>query len=327
MASYGGSASSQNVLIQQHHPQMAHITPPIFNNEDYDPFEMRDEDEIHISPPQYPQATKAPSPSPSPSTHPTAQREVITTSREVTGLDTPAHHDWLHLGKTPTWHEKVNQNFRKRYRGNWTFFHLRRVFLPRQPQHLDPEAVAQKQTHDYDEAHSWSEPEGHVVKNAEGKYEYRNEFHQIDRKYVDTAVYLSPTNYVPRRLVVQTTDERLREIEAGADTGDWIRTRIQGNVPTILKVSEWALRPLDKGRWWNKLDAGLRMLMVSFPLQVMLALPGFSGYDDDETADSYTDHPGYHCEFVLSSSPPPPSPSKFKSHTRFLFSRPLRCVC
>lgn len=290
MANHNGSASSHNNFYQ------VQIPPQNFDNEDYDPFEMRDEDEILSSQPQpqpqFPQPTKAPGRQPS------VQREIYATSKEVATLDTPApvQHEWFHLSRK-TLHEKVSDNLRKRYRGKWAFYNgPRRVFLPRPPPQADPETVAHRQAHEYDEAGSWDEPRGQVVKNDEGMYEYRNEFYQIDRKYVDTAVYLSPTNYVPRRLVVQATRAVLAEVEAGADTGDWIRTRISGNVPLILKVSEWALRPLDRRRWWNKVDAGLRMVLVSVPLQLMLALPGFSDYSDSEVAESYTDHPGYHCE-------------------------------
>lgn len=284
-------------------------SPRSFYNEDYDPFEMRGEDEIvasQVQPvqPSYSQATKAPT-----SQSTTPQREIYTTSREISALDTPApahyqqhhHHHKFHLGEQVQ--EKASKNLRKRYGGRWAFYDgLHRVFLPRPAPNTDPETVAQQQAYHYDEAKTWDEPKGQVVKSAEGMYEYRNEFYQIDHKFLDTAVYLSPTNYVPRRLVVQATGHVLREVEGGADTGDWIRTRISGNVPVVLKISEWALRPLDKDRWWNKLDGGLRMLAVSFPLQVMLAMPGFSdAFDDAEVADSYTDHPGYHCKSLSHS--------------------------
>lgn len=289
---------------------MAQQPPRSFNNEDYDPFEMREEDEIvpsHCPPiqPAYFQATKGPV---SPSTTP--QRDIYTTSKEVSALDTPAPTHPHHLSPLPVphkkrhlgekIHQKVGQNWRKRYGGKWAFYDgVHRVFLPRPgPTTEDPETLAHQQQayYGHDEAATWDEPKGEVVKNAQGMYEYRNEFHQIDHKFVDTAVYLSPTNSVPRRLVVQATGAVLREVEAGADTGDWIRTRIRGNVPLVLQISEWALRPLDKNRWWNKLDGALRMLAVSVPLQIMVAIPGLSeGLEDSEVADSYTDHPGYHC--------------------------------
>ena len=63
-----------------------------------------------------------------------------------------------------------------------------------------------------------------------------------------------------------------------------------------LKVSEWALRPLDSGRWWDKIHAALRMVVVSVPLQLMLALP-FSDWDSDsEMAYTYTEFQGFHCD-------------------------------
>lgn len=296
---------------------MAYLSPRSFNNDDYDPFEMRAEDEMtNPSSPQYPRASK------SPSTPVTTQREVYTTAREISTLDTPApkqqqqqhhhrrHHDYqhkVHVGEKVR--EKVSKNWRKRYGGRWTLSHrLHRVFLPRlKHSDTDPETAAQWQAYEYDEATTWEEPKGQVVKNANGEYEYRSEFHKIEHKFIDTAVYLSPTNFVPRRLVVQATGHVLAHVEAGADTGDWMRTRISGDVPHILTLSEWALGPLKNGRWWNKLDAGLRMLAISFPLQVMLAMPEFSGYDDADVAESYTDHPGYHCESLHTLGATPPS--------------------
>lgn len=173
---------------------------------------------------------------------------------------------------------------------------MRRVLWPRHQVDTDPETVMHRQATDFEEAHSWEDPKGEVVKTDDGKYEYRNEFHQVRGKFRDTAVYLSPTRVLPRRLVVQATGPVLARVGADADTGDWIRTNVKGSVPTVLKVSEWALRPLDSGRWWDKIRAALRMVVVSVPLQLMLALP-FSDWDSDsEMAYSYTEFQGFHCE-------------------------------
>lgn len=188
--------------------------------------------------------------------------------------------------------EKHHENFHKRFRGKWAFHHVRRVYLPKRLEE-DPETLVQG----YVEAVDWDDPKGEVVKTKDGKYVYRNRFHQVEQKYKDTAVYLSPTRAVPRRLVVQATGTVLKRAKDSDETGDWIRTRIEGNVPVVLKVSEWALGPLKKGRWWNTLDAMWRVLLVSVPLQVMLAFPSVADWDDGLMADGYTDYPGYYWDW------------------------------
>lgn len=310
MANHGANSSGYNNFYQGQHQQPPPSAMAALDTDDYDPFEMRAEQEDKFTSPSpraphYPRATSNSTPDkPAATSSSTSQQKVYTTATEIPALDTPAleqHHHRHHTGEkassSPSPLSKVTSNLRKRYSGRWAWYDLRYVFLPRYEPGTDPEAAALQQASQYDEAVKWEERKGgQVVKGADGRYEYRNEYYESDHKFIDTAVYLSPTNSVPRRLVVQATSDVLARVKAGAHTGDWIRTRINSDVPFMVTLSEWALRPLDKPQWWNKLDAGLRVLAVSLPLQAMLVLPGFSGYDDDaDIADSYTDHPGYHC--------------------------------
>ncbi|KAK0118596.1 hypothetical protein ONS95_007481 [Cadophora gregata] len=132
--------------------------------------------------------------------------------------------------------------------------------------------------------------------DEKGRYLFRNHFGQVAHKYEDVAAYLSPTIFKPRRLVVQATRfvyENRRE------EGDWGRTSVTGSVPTVLRVSEWALRPSNpdaRGRKsvLGRVETFFRILMVAVPLQILLVLPTTSSWDDDEVTDFYKDFPGYH---------------------------------
>lgn len=212
-----------------------------------------------------------------------------TASHEITvGLTEPqGKNNWWPWGKTPE--QKVQENYASRFSGKRGFKHFRRVHYPHRQPGLDPEKIHGNQA----EAEDWETDKGEVVK-IDGKYAYRNEFHQISRKFEDVAVYLSPTNYIPRRLVVQATRH---VIKSKLGTGDWIRTSVSGNVPWVLQIAEWALGPFSKPGFLHKLDGSVRMLAVAVPLQVMLAIPGLSTWEDDETADTYTDYPGYYWDW------------------------------
>jgi hypothetical protein len=132
--------------------------------------------------------------------------------------------------------------------------------------------------------------------DEKGRYIYRNQLGQTYHKYDDVATYLSPTNFIPRRLLVQaTTDVFQNQMK----TGDWRRTTIKGSVPFVLKVAEWALRPSNpdengKTPIFGIILTFLRILLVAFPLQIMLVLPTTASWDNGEIKDNYTDFPGYH---------------------------------
>lgn len=226
-----------------------------------------------------------------------AQAAAYEATRVAAGPAGPAPRSWL-----PRWvsqrsiHEQVLANFNKRFRGRWGRHNMRKVYWPRASDGVRPEEGV---VDGYIEADGgwWGDHEGEVVKTEDGKFVYRNKLHQVKRKYKDTAVYLSPTHNVPRRLVVQATGAVLGRIESGADTGDWIRTRISGRAPIVLKLSEWALGPWGSQRGRSKVAAGLRVLLIALPLQVLLALPWTSKWEDTDIADSYTDFPGYHWDW------------------------------
>lgn len=189
---------------------------------------------------------------------------------------------WWQWGKTAE--EKVLSNLNHQFSGNrgWNggFY-----YKPRKPdqEHQDHTVLGDA---DYG---------GSVRKNDEGKFEYRNQFGQKSSKYSDVAVYLSPTNYVPKRLVVQSTDHVLQN---RLGTGDWRRKKMSGDVPTSLQMSEWALAPFAKKSWWHKVNGSLRLLVVCIPLQLYLAWPGTDSWADENTVDMYTDFPGYHWQWA-----------------------------
>ena len=86
---------------------------------------------------------------------------------------------------------------------------------------------------------------------------------------------------------------------------EWRRTKIEGEVPIALKLSEWALgpangRPDDNGKypnqpWYTSINQFFRTLIIAVPLQIFLALPMVvHPWEEDEVDDNYLDWPGYH---------------------------------
>lgn len=149
--------------------------------------------------------------------------------------------------------------------------------------------VKQEKPTPYDDA-------AQLESDEKGRYIYKNQLGQAYHKHGDVATYLSPTNFTPKRLVVQASGYVLRD-QMG--TGDWRRTTIKGSVPSVLKVAEWALKPSNPGpdghvNIFSRAYTLLRVLVIAFPLQIMLVLPTTATWDDAEVAESYTDFPGYH---------------------------------
>lgn len=101
--------------------------------------------------------------------------------------------------------------------------------------------------------------------NPDGKRAYRNPFGQEIWKYEDVDTYLSPSNYAPRRLMVQTTDSVLQQHSSVT----WRRSKARGSVPVALRMAEWAVG--HNNRWF---DSAWRLPIVALPLQLILALPG-----------------------------------------------------
>ena len=155
-------------------------------------------------------------------------------------------------------------------------------------------------TDDFEKAYDIA---GVVEAGEDGKYEYLNQMGQVSRKYQDVDTYLSTTNNVPRRLIVQATPHVCKSKEHA--TSDWRRRQIEGSVPTALKMAEWALSPADKDMETGKrpmlgqLQSLFRTMIVAFPLQLLLALPGVSApWEDDNIDDNYLDYPGYHWKWA-----------------------------
>ncbi|RWA03843.1 hypothetical protein EKO27_g11262, partial [Xylaria grammica] len=136
---------------------------------------------------------------------------------------------------------------------------------------------------------------GSVKVGPDGKYIFVNRLGQRFVKYSDVAVYLSPTNLRPKRLVVQSADYILQD--RASTGGDWRRKKMSGNIPTALRLAEWGLKPLQKKGVWPKVTGFLRMLAVSVPLQLVLAFQGASGGDDEYMSNKYTDFPNYQWEW------------------------------
>ncbi|KAJ8126492.1 hypothetical protein O1611_g7144 [Lasiodiplodia mahajangana] len=130
-----------------------------------------------------------------------------------------------------------------------------------------------------------------VAVDQDGKHIFLNRLGQTYVKYSDVAVYLSPTNYRPKRLVVQSTDYVLRN--RASVGGDWRRKELNGDVPSALRLSEWGLEPFQRGDAWSRVTGSLRMLAIAIPLQFLLAIPGTSSWDDGDVSGNYTDFPNY----------------------------------
>ena len=121
---------------------------------------------------------------------------------------------------------------------------------------------------------------------ADGKRSYLNPFGKEIWKYEDVDTYLSPTNYAPRRLMVQATDSVLKQ----QSDATWRRSKASGNVPVALRMAEWAVGP--QTRWFN---SAWRLPIVALPLQVLLVFPGANApWEMDDIEDKYTDYVGYY---------------------------------
>jgi hypothetical protein len=188
----------------------------------------------------------------------------------------PAKHGWWHRD-TESPQERVTKDLASEFSGkkgfNGQWFHRP---VKQAPTPFDSAAILES--------------------DEKGRYIYRNQLGQVYHKYDDVATYLSPTNFVPKRLLVQATGDVFQN---RLTTGDWRRTEIKGSVPVVLKVAEWALKPSNpdengKVPIFGWLWTSLRIFLVAFPLQILLVLPTTASWDDGDIKDNYTDFPGYH---------------------------------
>ncbi|KAI0151780.1 hypothetical protein GGR57DRAFT_492801 [Xylariaceae sp. FL1272] len=195
-----------------------------------------------------------------------------------------------HAAKKTSWwpwaksaEQKAHENFAKQFNGGRSFngHFFRR---PIRDANVEEGHVNVKRPEDYG---------GAVDQHPEtGKFIYRNKFGQLEYKYSDIAVYLSPTTYRPKRLIVQCTDNIRKN--AHRMGGDWRRRKLNGDIPKVLTISEWALRPFETRTVWGKVHGTIRLLWVAVPLQLLLAWPGTTSWDDGDVSEYYTDFPGYH---------------------------------
>lgn len=141
------------------------------------------------------------------------------------------------------------------------------------------------------------------------EYAYKNQLGKEFKKQRDVVVYLSSSEYAPRRLLVQATDKVWKE----QPNTQWRRTKLAGDVPRALKLSQWALEPADpeyvkseetgdlvpKRRSFLRMSwcyclVALRTVVVCIPLQIWLAF-GLSDppWTSDDIEQGYRDWPGY----------------------------------
>jgi hypothetical protein len=168
-------------------------------------------------------------------------------------------------------------------------------------------------------------------------YTYTNQFGEEIKKRHDVATYLSGKEFVPRRLAVQAT----KEVWKTRPNTRWRRTHLKGNVPTALKLSQWALDPLNTiyvkdeengnlvvkqrglgGKLWAGILVFLRTLLVCIPLQLYLALPmSKTPWEEaDDVASMYQSWPGFSWswpKFAVNPLDMSPTSTYLTSNTKF----------
>lgn len=127
------------------------------------------------------------------------------------------------------------------------------------------------------------------------EYPHRDFYGRVTYRRKDVLRYVSPTECTTRHLIVQATPEVCKHQPAG----DWRRVKIRGNVPAILRLSEWALRPsnrrVDNRRsCFGVLHMFLRVVFVIPAVLLFLSLPFEKAWDDSEFQQSYTEFPNYY---------------------------------
>ena len=119
-----------------------------------------------------------------------------------------------------------------------------------------------------------------------GKRPFLTRFGDVIWKYEDVDTYLSPSNSVPRRVIVQATDEARKD----QSPVSWRRTQIKGTIPLALRMAEWSLSPS-----LSRTNSFFRQALTALPLQALLALPGANApWEMTDVEESYLDYPGYH---------------------------------
>ena len=127
------------------------------------------------------------------------------------------------------------------------------------------------------------------------EYPHRDFYGRITYRKKDVLRYISPTECAPKHLIVQATPEVCKNQPAG----DWRRVRIQGKVPTVLRISEWALSPSNRElghhrSFFGVLHMCLRVILVAPIVLALLSLPIEKAWLDSDFQDSYTEFPNYY---------------------------------
>ncbi|KAI4257749.1 MAG: hypothetical protein LQ352_001524 [Teloschistes flavicans] len=125
--------------------------------------------------------------------------------------------------------------------------------------------------------------QGFPIADDETEYRHRDIYGRVKYQKKDVLQYISPTESSPRPLLVQATLEVMKSQPAG----DWRRVKLDGKVPTVLKISEWALKDGNFCLRW------LRVILVVPAILILLSLPLDKAWDDIEFDDSYTEFPNY----------------------------------
>jgi hypothetical protein len=146
------------------------------------------------------------------------------------------------------------------------------------------------------------------------KRAYLNPNFEEKEKYPDLDTYYSTAKEIPRRLVVQATDDAIRQGDAHRNWGVW---KIRGHVPTVIKLTELCLNPLGDEQYdgadEDESENGLRgggkrklpawrvvlhwvlstfyVLTLGWIIQVILAIQLVTApWNDDGDATPYEDY-------------------------------------
>ena len=122
---------------------------------------------------------------------------------------------------------------------------------------------------------------GQPVLTDQTEYRHRDIYGRVTTQRKDVLQYISPSESLPRPLLVQATPEVFKSQPAG----DWRRVKLSGKVPTVLKVSEWALSP--------SYFKPFKVVLVVPVILILLSLPLEKVWDDSTFDDSYTEFPNY----------------------------------
>ena len=129
--------------------------------------------------------------------------------------------------------------------------------------------------------------QGFPIANDEAEYRHRDIYGRVTYQKKDVLQYISPSESHPRPLLVQATPEVMKMQPAG----DWRRVKLTGKVPTVLKISEWALKDGNFCLRW------LRVILVVPAIILLLSLPLEKVWDDAEFDEAYTEFPNYSWDY------------------------------